>query len=229
MRIHRPTIAHTRGSVCRPLLCAVGLLINAACASAPTSNDLGVPTEAELTGQPALVRAWSMRLTADDPETHAAANRVLVSAGTRSLPLLRRLARSRHDNVQGEAMEVLHRVGPDAIPLLTEMLADRQESIRRQAIDILVDLAPDTESIQPALCRALEDPDVLVARDAARALGALARRAAPSTSSLVTALLHGDVHDLVRPRAIACRENVRNARAHPLVGHNAPPLSLHTE
>jgi len=135
-----------------------------------------------------------MRLTADDPETHAAANRVLVSAGTRSLPLLRRLARSRHDNVQGEAMEVLHRVGPDAIPLLTEMLADRQESIRRQAIDILVDLAPDTESIQPALCRALEDPDVLVARDAARALGALARRAAPSTSSLVTALLHGDMH-----------------------------------
>ena len=69
------------------------------------------------------------------------------------------------------------------------MLRESRVTTRRQAIDILIDLAPDTESIQPALCRALEDEDTAVARDAARAPGALGLRAAPSVSSLIEALV----------------------------------------
>ena len=85
-------------------------------------------------------------------------------------------------------------MGPDVLVLLTEMLEDDRPLIRRSAIDILIDLAPDTESIQPALRRALKDRDLLVARDAARALGALGERAAPSQSSLVESLSHRDPH-----------------------------------
>ena len=65
-------------------------------------------------------------------------------------------------------------------------------SFRRNAVDALIDLAPDTESIQPALRRALRDEDAEVAGDAARALGALGQRASPSVRALVKALSHED-------------------------------------
>jgi outer membrane protein assembly factor BamB len=74
------------------------------------------------------------------------------------------------------------------------MLTDDRPAVRRQAIDLLVDLAPDTESVQPEMRAALEDADVMVARDAARALGALGERAAPSAPALVNALTHRDPH-----------------------------------
>jgi HEAT repeat protein len=56
----------------------------------------------------------------------------------------------------------------------------------------LIDLPPDTESIQPALRRALRDEDSTVAGDAARALGALRSRASPSVPALVKTLSHED-------------------------------------
>jgi outer membrane protein assembly factor BamB/HEAT repeat protein len=133
-------------------------------------------------------------LLSGDAEVRAAAAEALVEQGAGSVPLLRQLIRTRDENLHAEAMEVIHRIGPDAIGLLTEMLEDRRVSIRRSAVDILIDLAPDTESIQPALRRALNDDDRPVARDAARALGALGERAAPSQSSLVEALSHRDPH-----------------------------------
>ena len=49
-------------------------------------------------------------------------------------------------------------------------------------------IAPHTASIQLALTRALEDEDVMVAGDAARALGALGPHARPSVGALVTTL-----------------------------------------
>jgi outer membrane protein assembly factor BamB len=73
-------------------------------------------------------------------------------------------------------------------------LQDDRPTIRRQAVDILIDLAPDTQTIQPALRRALKDADVLVARDAARALGALGPLAATSQTALVESLWHTDAH-----------------------------------
>ena len=81
-----------------------------------------------------------------------------------------------------------------AIPVLADMLRHDRASIRRSAVDALIDLAPDTERIQPALRRALRDADSLVARDAARALGALGKRAGPSVSALVKALSHEEPH-----------------------------------
>jgi HEAT repeat protein len=133
-------------------------------------------------------------LLSNDPEVRAAAVEALAEEGPRSLPLLKRLLRTRDKNLHAQAVEISYRIGPAAIGLLTEMLQDNRASIRRDAIDILIDLAPDTESVQPALRRSLKDGDLVVARDAARALGALGERAAPSTSSLVDALSHQDPH-----------------------------------
>jgi HEAT repeat protein len=66
--------------------------------------------------------------------------------------------------------QVIQRIGPSAIPLLVDLLRHESGSIRRGAISELIDLAPPTESIQPALRRALRDEDYQVAGDAARAL-----------------------------------------------------------
>jgi hypothetical protein len=68
----------------------------------------------------------------------------------------------------------------------------RHVAFRRNAADSLIDLAPDTERIQPALRRVLTDEDVMVAGDAARALGALGPKASPSVRALVTTLSHED-------------------------------------
>ena len=117
-----------------------------------------------------------------------------MEQGAASIPVLRQLLLTHDENLHAEAVEVIHRIGPDVLVLLTEMLQDHRPVIRRSAVDILIDLAPDTESIQPALRRALKDDDLIVARDAARALGALGDRAAPSQSSLVESLSHPDPH-----------------------------------
>jgi len=61
-------------------------------------------------------------------------------------------------------------------------------------VDVLIDLAPETERVQPSLRRALGDADSEVARDAARALGALGRKASPSVSVLSNALSHEEPH-----------------------------------
>src|SRR6185503_12297523 len=103
----------------------------------------------------------------------------------RSLPLLRRFLNSRNEDLHEATFEIIRRVGPPAIPLLVELLRDEQVSFRRFAADALIDVAPHTEAIQPALRRALRDKDSMVAGDAARALGALSKKAGPSVGALV--------------------------------------------
>jgi len=107
-------------------------------------------------------RDWAVRLTAKDPKVRATAE------------------------------AALRRMGPPAIPVLVGLLRDGRVSIRRTAVDTLIDLAPHTESIQPALRRALSDEDSMVAGDAARALGALGHRASPSVAALVKTLWRED-------------------------------------
>ena len=140
------------------------------------------------------MRVWADRVVAGDPKVRATAAAVLVQGGARSLPLLRHFLHSRDEDLHRETFEIVRRIGPEAISLLTDVLRHDQGSVRRQAVDILIDLAPDTESIQPSLSRALGDEDSLVARDAARALGALGERAGPSVSALVEALAHREPH-----------------------------------
>ncbi len=169
------------------------------CACRPNRHDPGavreaVPSESDLSREPALVRDWSGRLLADEPQVRAETKDTLIGAGERSLPLLHRFLRSHDEDVQHEAFDIARRISPPAIELLADVLVSGRASVRRQAADTLIDLAPASESAQPRLRRALGDRDVQVARDAARALGALRERAAPSVTALVDALGHDDAH-----------------------------------
>src|SRR5262245_26811658 len=123
----------------------------------------------------ALVRDWTNRVLSNDPKARANAEAALVQGARRSLPLLRRFLNSRNEDLHRETFEIIRRIGPPAIPLLVEMLQHPSASFRRSAADAFIDLAPDTARIQPALRRALRDKDSFVARDAARALGALGK------------------------------------------------------
>ena len=134
---------------------------------------------------------------AKDPKVRATAEAALVQGAGRSLPLLRRFLNRGNEDLDLATFEIIRRIGPPAIPLLVDLLRDERVSIRRNAVDALIDLAPDTEWIQPALRRALRDEDSQVAGDAARALGALGKRASPSVRALVKTLSH---EDRLRPR-----------------------------
>jgi HEAT repeat protein/outer membrane protein assembly factor BamB len=156
------------------------------------SQSRSAQTDSRLSATPARVLDWSNRLLASDVKVRAAAEAALVQGGQRSLPLLRRFLEPEHEDLQVVTFEIIRRIGPPALPLLAELLRHESVSIRREAVDALIDLAPQTESIQPALRRALMDEDSMVAGDAARALGALGKRASPSVSALVSTLSHED-------------------------------------
>jgi HEAT repeat protein len=160
-----------------------------------TVHSLPQPRQAEgsdLSTNSASVLDWADRLQADDSKVRATAEAALVQGAPRSLPLLRRFLDAEHEDLHEVTFEILRRIGPPAIPLLVDLLRHEWDSIRRNAADALIDLAPDTESIQPALRRALGDEDSMVAGDAARALGALGMRAGPSVDALVSTLSHED-------------------------------------
>jgi outer membrane protein assembly factor BamB/HEAT repeat protein len=142
----------------------------------------------------AFVLDWENRVLSKDPKVRKIAEAALVQGAGRSLPLLRRFLNRRNEDLHVQTFEIIRRIGPPAILLLVDLLQDDRTSFRRFAADAFIDLAPDTESIQPALRRALRDDDSLVARDAARALGALGQRANPSVSALVKALSHDEPH-----------------------------------
>jgi outer membrane protein assembly factor BamB len=108
--------------------------------------------------------------------------------------LLRRFLTPEHEDLHVVTFEIIRRIGPPAIPLLLELLRHESDPIRRSVVDVLIDFAPHTESIQPALRRALGDEDSIVAGDAARALGALGTRASPSVTALVNTLSHADAY-----------------------------------
>jgi HEAT repeat protein/outer membrane protein assembly factor BamB len=150
------------------------------------------PMESSLSRNPALVRDWADRLQANDPKVRATAEAALVQGARRSLPLLRRFLDAEREDLRVSTFEIIQRIGPPAIPLLVDLLRHESDSIRRGAVNELIDLVPDTESIQPALRRALRDGDPIVAGDAARALGALGKRASPSVSALIKTLSHAD-------------------------------------
>ena len=148
--------------------------------------------ESSFSTNPAAVRDWASRLIAKDPKVRATAEAALVQGALRSFPLLRRFLDAEHEDLHAVTFQIIQRIGPAAIPLLVELLRHESDSVRRRAVDELIDLAPQTESIQPALRRALRDEDAIVAGDAARALGALGMRASPSVAALVNTLSHED-------------------------------------
>jgi outer membrane protein assembly factor BamB len=136
------------------------------------------------------MRDWADRVTASDSKVRATAEAALVQGAGRSLPLLRQFFTSDNEALHEQTFEIIRQIGPPAIPLLVQLLRHEQVSFRRFAADALIDLVPDTESIQPALRRALRDDDSMVVGDAARALGALSQRASPSVPALIKTLSH---------------------------------------
>jgi outer membrane protein assembly factor BamB len=166
-------------------MAAAGFLVAAGLIHASGSE---LPTAGELTARPGLALTWIGRLNAGSVGEREHAMAEVVRGGAAALPLLRHLLASPEEVQRQEAFELIRRLGPPAIPLLIEILARDDASLRLQAVGILIDLAPDTGGAQPALVRALEDKEPLVARDAARALGALGAHAASSVPALVKAL-----------------------------------------
>jgi outer membrane protein assembly factor BamB/HEAT repeat protein len=136
---------------------------------------------------PTAAAAQTTRATQD-------AEAALVKGGAQSLPALKQRLTRGDEPLKLRTFEIIRRIGPPAMPLLVELLRHEQVSLRRFAADALIDLAPDTEVIQPALRRALRDDDAEVAGDAARALGALGKRAGPSVAALVKTFSHSDAY-----------------------------------
>ncbi len=175
----------------------IGLCFLAACLALSQLQPFGqesrpLPKESDLVAEPDLARSWAERVLSGDQKVRANATIELVQGGVESLPLLRRFLLDDNEALQKETFEIMRRIGAAALPLLTELLEWNQLFIPRQAVSVLIDLAPETETVQPALARALSDADEQVARDAARALGALGARAGPSVPQLVKALSHLD-------------------------------------
>jgi outer membrane protein assembly factor BamB len=197
---------------------------------AQTTRSLPQPRNAkgsDLSTNSASVLDWANRVMAIDPKVRAIAEAALVQGAARSLPLLRQFLNRGNEDLQLKTFEIIRRIGPPAIPLLVDLLRHELGSIRRSAVDALIDLAPYTESIQPALRRALRDEDSEVAGDAARALGALGKRASPSVRALVKALSHEDPHvriyaaealASIGPNAGAATEDLARAVADPIPG-----------
>jgi outer membrane protein assembly factor BamB len=170
---------------------------------------------------------WENRVMSKDSKVRASAEAALVQGAGRSLPLLRRFLARDDEDLHLETFEIIRRIGPEAIPLLVELLRHEQVSFRRFAADAFIDLAPDTESIQPALRRALRDEDEMVAGDAARALGALGQRASPSVLALVKTLSHADPYvriyaaealASVGPKAEGATKDLARALGDPIPG-----------
>lgn len=178
------------------LVAVVGLLVGSCAPFAPDGfiRCEPPPTEVAVARNPALVGEWANRVMAEDAKERGAAMGALVEGGERSFPLLRGFLRTRDERLHAESFEIVRRIGPGAIPLLTELLQDKRVLVRREAISMLIDLAPDTEVVQAELCAAMKDGDAFVARDAARALGALGERAAWSVRALIGAMSHEDEH-----------------------------------
>jgi outer membrane protein assembly factor BamB/HEAT repeat protein len=173
------------------------------------------------------VRDWADRVMAHDAKVRASAEAALVQGAGRSLPLLRRFLTTDNEDLQQQTFEIIRQIGPPAIPLLLELLRHEEVSFRRFAADALIDLAPDTESIQPALRRALRDEDSMVVADTARALGALQERASPSVRALVKTLSHEEPHvriytaealASIGPKASAATNDLGRALADPIPG-----------
>ena len=173
-------------------LCFLGACLVASPMQVFDQESMSLPTESVLLARPHLVRTWADRVLANDRKVSEKAAAELVQGGAESRPLLRRFLLHTDEGLRREAFEIIHRIGPGALPLLTELLGWDEISIRRQAVSVLIDLAPDTEPAQPAVIRALSDEDPLVARNAARALGAMGGRASPSVPQLMKALAHRD-------------------------------------
>jgi outer membrane protein assembly factor BamB/HEAT repeat protein len=170
---------------------------------------------------------WESRLTSNDVKVRTTAEAALVKGQARSLPLLKRFLNSTDPDLHDVTFEIIRRIGPPAIPLLIEMLQYERVSIRRNAADAMIDLAPHTESIQPALRRALKDDDPQVAGDAARALGALGSKAGPSISALIKTLSHENPYVRVYaaealasigPKASTASADLAKALSDPLPG-----------
>ena len=199
-------------------------------ALARTTRSLPQPRQAKRSDQArksVQVIDWENRVMSKDPKVRAIAEAALVKGAGRSLPLLRRFLNRDDEDLDLRTFEIIQRIGPPAIPLLVELLRHDEVSIRRGAVNELIDLAPDTEWIQPALRRALGDEDSMVAGDAARALGALGKRASPSVRALVKTLSHEEPYvqiyaaealASIGPKASTATRDLARALADPIPG-----------
>ena len=214
----------------RQLLIVTLLCIFPAQVLAQTARSLAHPRpikRSNLFSSSGQVFAWENRLMSHDPKVRATAEAALIQEAERSLPVLRQFLNRGNEELELRTFKIIQRIGPPAIPLLVELLRDQRDHVRRSALNELIDLTPDIERIQPALRRALKDEDVVVAGDAARALGALGPRASPSVRALVQTLSHEDPYvriyaaealSSIGPKASLATRNLASALGDPIPG-----------
>src|SRR4051812_21523085 len=115
-----------------------------ACAPGPqvslATQEMHLPTDAELARNPELGRQWGDRLINNDPKLREKTEATLLHAGADSLPVLKRLARSRDQKLRLAAFGIIRQIGPPAIPLVIELLREARPAVRYDAVGILIDL-----------------------------------------------------------------------------------------
>src|SRR4051794_22892540 len=95
----------------------LGIFLMGACSStrqASTVAQLAIPTELDLSRDPAVVIEWENRLLANDAKVRADAEENLVQGERRSFPLLRRLLDSRNESLHPKTFKIIQRIGPPA-------------------------------------------------------------------------------------------------------------------
>ncbi len=119
-----------------------------------------------------------------------AASLALAGVGTKAVPPLAKLLKSKENLVRQLAAHALGLVGPDAspaLPALTGALKDKSPDVRQAAIGALVLIGPNGQALT-ALVGALGDEELTVRKDAAFALFSLGhetRKAVPVFEELL--------------------------------------------
>lgn len=115
---------------------------------------------------PALIEA----LGADDEDIARSAARSLGRAGSRVIPLLEKAAATSPVPVRRRIAEAYGWMGREGADGLIAAIKDQAPEVRREAVRCLGRLRSDLAAAEPALLRAVSDPDSLVRATAAQAL-----------------------------------------------------------
>jgi HEAT repeat protein len=140
---------------------------------------------------------WLERLSSPDDRMRQRAEKQLIRLGEAAIPALSRALQDEVPQVRHRAARLLRQIQYDAVLSLqgaSEALHDRSVYVREAAVR---SLSRHGGAAVPALCVALEDPDMFVRRIAAEALGQLGDRAAAPKLAALLEIAGGDTGPVI--------------------------------